>query len=137
MKVRDTIKLLSHQPSASWIVSEAAIASSVIPTKVGSVTVAGKPSTDIPPGDFGIDSPAGRSRSVAMSEYAVIYEQGPASWGAWVPDLPGCVAAGKSRDEVEQLIVEAIKAHIESLREHGEPVPEPASTAGAVQVSAA
>ncbi len=59
-----------------------------------------------------------------MSEYGVIYEQGPTSWGAWVPDLPGCAAAGESRGEVEQLIAEAIEAHIESLREQGEPVPE-------------
>ncbi len=55
----------------------------------------------------------------------MIYEQDSTSWGAWVPDLPGCVAAGESRDEVEQLIAEAIEAHIESLREQGEPVPEP------------
>ncbi len=60
-----------------------------------------------------------------MNEYAVIYEHGLTSWGAWVPDLPGCVAAGKSRGEVKQLITEAIEAHIESLREQGEPVPEP------------
>jgi predicted RNase H-like HicB family nuclease len=72
-----------------------------------------------------------------MSEYTVIYEQGPTSWGAWVPDLPGCVAAGQSRHEVEQLTAEAIAAHIESLREHGEPVPEPSSTAGLVKVPAA
>ncbi|MEO8967024.1 MAG: type II toxin-antitoxin system HicB family antitoxin [Solirubrobacteraceae bacterium] len=72
-----------------------------------------------------------------MSEYTVIYEQGPTSWGAWVPDLPGCVAAGESHGEVEQLIAEAIGAHIESLREHDEPVPEPSSTAGAVRVPAA
>ncbi len=52
-------------------------------------------------------------------------------------DLPGCVAAGESRGEVEQMIAEAIAAHIESLREHGEPVLEPSSTAGAVQVPAA
>ena len=71
-----------------------------------------------------------------MREYAVIYEQGTAGWGAWIPDLPGCVAAGESRDEVEQLIREAIQAHIGSLREHGEPVPEPSSTAGAVEVAA-
>jgi len=73
-----------------------------------------------------------------VSDYVVIYEQGPtSSWGAWMPDLPGCVAAGESRGEVEQLIAEAIGAHIESLREHGESVPEPSSTAGAVQVPAA
>ncbi len=68
-----------------------------------------------------------------MSEYVVIYEQGPTSWGAWVPDLPGCVAAGETRAEVERLIREAIDDHIESLREHGEPVPEPSSTAGMVE----
>ncbi len=67
----------------------------------------------------------------------MIYEQGPTKLGgAWVPDLPGCVAAGESHAEVEQLIAEAIGAHIESLREHGEPVPEPSSTAGAVRVPA-
>jgi len=72
-----------------------------------------------------------------MSEYAVIYERGSTSWGAWVPDLPGCVAAGESRKEVELLIREAIAAHIESLREHGELVPEPSSIVGAVEVPAA
>ena len=72
-----------------------------------------------------------------MSEYVVIYEQGPTSWGAWVPDLPGCVAAGETRTEVEQLIREAIEAHIASLRENGEPVPLPSSTAGTVNAHAA
>ncbi len=66
----------------------------------------------------------------------VIYEQGPTSWGAWVPDLPGCVAAGDTRAEVEQPIREAIDAHIESLREHGEAVPEPSSTVGMVEARA-
>jgi predicted RNase H-like HicB family nuclease len=70
-----------------------------------------------------------------MTEYAVIYEKGKSGWGAWVPDLPGCVAAGESREQAEQLIREAIQAHIESLREHGEPVPEPSSSAGAVDIS--
>ncbi len=69
-------------------------------------------------------------------EYTVIYEQGPNSWGAWVPDLPGCVAAGETHRQVEQLIAEAIAAHIQSLREHGDQVPEPASSAGAVEVGA-
>ena len=71
-----------------------------------------------------------------MSEYVVIYEQGPTSWGAWVPDLPGCVAVGDTRAEVEQLIREAIDAHIESLRGHGEAIPEPSSTAGFVEARA-
>ena len=60
-------------------------------------------------------------------EYVVIIEQGETSVGAYVPDLPGCVAVGESRDEAMQLIREAIELHIESLREHGEPVPSPHS----------
>ena len=69
-------------------------------------------------------------------EYAVIYERSTSGWSAWLPDLPGCVAAGESREQVEQLIREATVAHIESLREHGEPVPEPSSTVGAVEIAA-
>jgi predicted RNase H-like HicB family nuclease len=64
---------------------------------------------------------------MAHMEYVVIVEQGETSFGAYVPDLPGCVAVGESRDEAMELIREAIEFHIESLREHGEPVPEPHS----------
>lgn len=60
-------------------------------------------------------------------EYVVILEQGETSVGAYVPDLPGCVAVGDTRDEVMELIREAIELHIESLRENGEPVPTPHS----------
>lgn len=70
-----------------------------------------------------------------MREYAVIYERGNSGWGAWVPDLPGCVAAGETREEAERLIREAIRAHIENLREHGEPIPEPTSSAGDVEIT--
>lgn len=60
-------------------------------------------------------------------EYVVIVEQGSTSFGAYVPDLPGCVAVGETRDETMELIREAIEMHIESLRENGEPVPLPHS----------
>jgi predicted RNase H-like HicB family nuclease len=60
-------------------------------------------------------------------EYVVIIEQGETSVGAYVPDLPGCVAVGENRDEAMHLIREAIELHIENLREHGEPVPSPHS----------
>lgn len=62
-----------------------------------------------------------------MSTYAVVIE-GSDSFSAYVPDLPGCVATGQSIEEVEALIREAINLHIESLRAHGEPVPEPTKT---------
>lgn len=60
-------------------------------------------------------------------EYVVIIEQGDTSIGAYVPDLPGCVAVGESREEVRELIRKAIELHIESLRENGEAIPEPHS----------
>lgn len=62
-----------------------------------------------------------------MMKYAVIYEKGKTSYGAYVPDLPGCVAIGESLEEVEKLIREAIQFHIEGLREEGLPIPEPTS----------
>ena len=70
-------------------------------------------------------------------QYLVIVEKGPTSFGAYVPDLPGCVAAAGTRDEVLQLIREAIEFHIEDLREEGTPVPEPSSFSAIVDVKAA
>jgi predicted RNase H-like HicB family nuclease len=69
--------------------------------------------------------------------YLVVVEQGPTSFGAYVPDLPGCVAAGETRDEVLALIREAIEFHIEGLREDGQPVPAPSSTSEVIDVEAA
>ena len=71
-----------------------------------------------------------------MTEYVVVIEQEDEAWGAYVPDLPGCVAVGKSRDEAEKLIAEAIPLHIQSLRDHGEPVPAPTAT-GSTKVQVA
>ncbi len=69
--------------------------------------------------------------------YTVVIEQGPASYGAYVPDLPGCVAAADSRSEVVALIREAIVFHLETLREEGMPIPEPQSSAELVEVAVA
>lgn len=67
--------------------------------------------------------------------YTVIFEKGPTSWGAYVPDLPGVITVGDSRQEVEILVQEAVTLHLEALRESGQPIPEPASFAGNVEVS--
>ena len=56
-------------------------------------------------------------------KYAVMIEKGPTSYGATVPDLPGCVAVAETLEEVETLIREAIEFHIEGLRQDGLPVP--------------
>jgi len=69
--------------------------------------------------------------------YTVIVEEGSTSWGAYVPDLPGCVAAGETREEALQLIREAIEFHLEGLKEQGEVIPEPHSYGEVVEVHAA
>ena len=69
--------------------------------------------------------------------YMVVVERGEKSWGAHVPDLPGCVAVGETRDEVLQLIREAIEFHIDGLRQDGLPVPAPSSDSEFVEITAA
>ena len=68
--------------------------------------------------------------------YAVVIEKGDSSYGAYVPDLPGCVAAGDTKEEVIRLIQEAIEFHIDGLKEEGEPVPPPSSSVEFVEVAA-
>ncbi len=70
-------------------------------------------------------------------KFTVIYEKGDSSWGAYVPDLPGVIAAGASREEVESLIREAVEFHIEGLRAEGLAIPSPASWAGTLEIVAA
>ena len=69
--------------------------------------------------------------------YTVIYERGPASWGAYVPDLPGVISVGESQAEVATLIQEAIEFHLDGLRDEGLPIPLPACFAGAIQINPA
>ncbi len=70
-----------------------------------------------------------------MKEYWVIYERGERNWGAYVPNLPGCVAVGDTRGEIARMIHEAIEFHIEGLKLEGYPVPEPTSEAGRIAVT--
>jgi predicted RNase H-like HicB family nuclease len=68
--------------------------------------------------------------------YLVVVEEGPTSFGAYVPDLPGCIAVGETREEVLASIHDAIEFHLEGLREHGQPVPPPSSSGEVVDVAA-
>jgi predicted RNase H-like HicB family nuclease len=70
-------------------------------------------------------------------KYTVIYEKGPTSWSAYVPDLPGVITVGDSRDDVEHLIQEAIELHLEGMREEGISIPPPSSFAGVVEINPA
>lgn len=66
--------------------------------------------------------------------YAIVIENAGQNYSAYVPDLPGCVATGRTREEVEREIHEAIEFHIEGLREDGLPLPQPSSAVSYVEV---
>jgi predicted RNase H-like HicB family nuclease len=71
-----------------------------------------------------------------MREFAVVYERAPNNWCAYVPDLPGCITTGKTLEETQANIREAIELHIEGMIEDGTPVPEPTTQVGTVAVAA-
>lgn len=67
-------------------------------------------------------------------KYAVIFEKAENNWAAYVPDLPGCITTGRTIEETERNIREAIQGHMQTLREFGQPVPEPTSLAMEIEV---
>jgi predicted RNase H-like HicB family nuclease len=69
-------------------------------------------------------------------EYAVVYEWAGKNYSAYVPDLPGCVSTGKTLADVKRNMKEAIAGHVRTMREFGEPIPEPKTKVGSVQVAA-
>lgn len=72
-----------------------------------------------------------------LMKYLVVVEKSENGYGAYVPDLPGCVAASKTRADVVALIQEAVQFHIEGLKDSGEPIPLPKSQSEVVDVHAA
>ena len=104
-------------------------------TKPGTVTVAGK--TEHRGSTRNVErAQAGGTEEVrAAVQYLVVIESGPTSYGAYVPDLPGCVAVGATREEVTTLIHEAIEFHIEGMKEDGQPISEPSSSSARIEVN--
>jgi predicted RNase H-like HicB family nuclease len=72
---------------------------------------------------------------IVKRKYAVIFEPAETNWAAYVPDLPGCVSTGRTLEETEVNVREAISGHLQTLREFGEPVPEPTSVAKEIEVA--
>lgn len=66
----------------------------------------------------------------------VVYEKTNTGYSAYAPDLPGCIATGSSRDEVEQLMKSALEFHVEGMQESGETIPEPSTFAAMVEFPA-
>ena len=67
--------------------------------------------------------------------YAMIIEKGERNFSAYVPDLPGCVATGKTVEEVKQRMSEAVELHLRGMREDGLPIPEPTRLADYVEAA--
>jgi len=80
---------------------------------------------------------AGDRKGQLLMRYAIVVERCPTSFGAYVPDLPGCVAAAETREEVLRLIREAIEFHLEEMKNDGLPVPDPSSSAEYVEIAKA
>jgi predicted RNase H-like HicB family nuclease len=70
-------------------------------------------------------------------QYMVVVEKGTTSYGVYVPDLPGCVAVGETREEALSLIREAIEFHLEAYRDRGEAIPQPCSSGELVEIPVA
>jgi predicted RNase H-like HicB family nuclease/predicted RNA binding protein YcfA (HicA-like mRNA interferase family) len=113
------------------------------PVKTGKVTLVGergerrRPSgpakLDIATGGL---NPEGNVRMAEPLKYTVVIERSETGYGAYVPDLPGCGATGKTETEVRERIRAAIEIHLRSMREDGDPIPQPTSTAAIVEVAA-
>jgi len=67
--------------------------------------------------------------------YAIVVEKAGKNYSAYVPDLPGCIATGRTPEETEQLIREAMELHLNGLREDGLPIPQPSSRVEYVEVT--
>jgi predicted RNA binding protein YcfA (HicA-like mRNA interferase family)/predicted RNase H-like HicB family nuclease len=101
--------------------------------KKGVVTIAGKPSDDLAPGTQNKYSEASR---IEMSRYLIVIEETGTGYSAYSPDLPGCIATGRTRDSVEREMHDAIEFHLNGLRRAGEPIPSPRSEAAYCEVGA-
>jgi predicted RNase H-like HicB family nuclease/predicted RNA binding protein YcfA (HicA-like mRNA interferase family) len=127
MKVRDAIRMIEAD---GWYLDRIVGSHRQYrhPTKPGTVTISGNLGKELKAGTPGKHSASGRFEVSDVSDYLIIIEGDGDDYSGYVPELPGCVAAGDSPQEVEQLLREAIPLHLESLRQHGEPIPVPSHT---------
>ena len=136
MKVRDAIKMIEED---GWelVRTRGSHRQYRHPTKIGRVTIAGHGRDNLTIENLEQHFETGRAKGKGQMmglEYAVVIEKAPGNYCAYVPDLPGCVATGKTREETYRQISEAIALHLEGLKEDGLPIPEPQSSTALVKV---
>lgn len=125
MKVKVILKILERD---GWYVARIRGSHRQLkhPHKAGLVTVLGKPSDELAPGTLAsILKQSSQAIRYYFMKYLVIIETTTTGFSAYSPDLPGCVATGKTKQEVEQNMSEAIAFHLEGMRLEGLTIPEP------------
>jgi len=105
------------------------------PSKIGRVTVSGKPSDDLAIGTLNSILKQAKLKESLM-RYAIVVEKTENNYSAYVPDLPGCVATGATIEEVEREIHTAIEFHLEGMIEDGFAIPQPTSIVEYIEVAA-
>ena len=135
MKVRDLIKRIETD---GWrqVSQEGSHRQYKHPAKPGRVTVPGHPGDDVAIGTL---KNILRKRSWKRSKYVrytIIIEKAGNNYSAYVPDLPGCITTGPTVEQTKRNMEEAIAFHLRGMREDGEPIPLPNSTADVVEVAA-
>jgi len=135
MKIRDIIRKL-RQDGWYEVAQKGSHRQYRHPTKRGRVTIAGHENDDLAPGTLNsVLKQAGiKENDCAMIKYLVIIEKASKNYSAYSPDLPGCIAAGKTRETAERNMKKAIEMHIRGLRLDNQPLPKPRSIAEYIQV---
>ena len=133
MKFRELIRLI-EQDGWVWIRTTGNHRHYHHPRKPGTVTVAGSGNLDIPKGT--LNAMLKQTGVEEGMKYTVIYEKSEHGYGAYVPDLPGLGVVAVTLEETRKLILEGIPAHIRAMRDHGEAIPDPTSSAEEVDIPA-
>jgi predicted RNA binding protein YcfA (HicA-like mRNA interferase family)/predicted RNase H-like HicB family nuclease len=105
------------------------------PAKAGLVTIPGRPGDDLAPGTLNSILKQ-TSRIEEMKRYFIVIEQTDSGYSSYSPDLPGCVSTGKTREEAENNMREAIEFHVDGLRQDGYPIPAPQASSSYVELPA-
>ena len=132
MKIRDVVKMLEDD---GWSVvrQRGSHRQFKHATKPGLVTVAGKPGDDVASGTL---NSILKQVWIEAMKYLIVIEQTATGFSAYSPDLPGCIATGSTRDEVEREMKGAIAFHLDGLKAEGMAIPQPSSSSSYVEIPA-